>query len=177
MQSISEAGNYRPGHVLEWVHFNRKQVQTEEELVIYWRGHHGSVLIWLLVVIKARITNQWRKKKDEEEWYLQARIATTSQHHSCHIPLIFFCKAACSKNWETRYCWCSSPVVSNFGGREKQNNHIICLLGGDVLLVMHTPWQVNGKNLTIVLPAGNTIALYDTNFEMFRVSPNIYLEF
>ena len=33
---ISRAGNYQSGRVLECVHFNRKQVQTEEEPVIYW---------------------------------------------------------------------------------------------------------------------------------------------
>ena len=33
---ISEAGNYQPGRVLEWVYFNRKQVQTEEEPANYW---------------------------------------------------------------------------------------------------------------------------------------------
>ena len=35
-QLIRETGNYQPGHVLEWVCFNWKKVQTEEELIIYW---------------------------------------------------------------------------------------------------------------------------------------------
>ena len=46
-QLISEAGNYQPGRGLEWVHFNRKQVQTEKNL-FYWCNQLSFVADQLL---------------------------------------------------------------------------------------------------------------------------------